>query len=361
MPASKATYCAGQQDPKHFWSLHDWIFANQNGWSNVSNATDQFRKQALALGVDAAKYDACMKDARTEAAIQSDMAQAAQMGIQGTPAFYVNDWFLSGAYPFSEFQKVIEKALQGLKPPPTPTPLPPNVAPYDADPSRPGRTYDGSPSLGKADAPLIMITFQDFGCPQCASFAKTVEPTLREKYVKTGQLRFVLKFLPNEAPQAALASLCAADQGKFWEYYDALFARPNEWQEGDAKTLRALAQGIGLDAARFEKCLAEAPGETQLAEDDELAGQLQISSAPYFLLLNPKLQTGQRIPGVLPLDQFENAIQAMFKAQSSAPTAPAPIAAAKLASLPVGIDANGNFYRGDPKATVKLIEFSDFQ
>ena len=55
VPAAKAAYCAGQQDPKHFWALHDWLFANQNGWANAGDAAAQFRTQALALGVDGAR------------------------------------------------------------------------------------------------------------------------------------------------------------------------------------------------------------------------------------------------------------------------------------------------------------------
>ena len=47
MPAAKASYCAGQQDPKLFWAMHDWLFANQATWSEAADAADQFRKQAL--------------------------------------------------------------------------------------------------------------------------------------------------------------------------------------------------------------------------------------------------------------------------------------------------------------------------
>ena len=36
LPAAKATYCAGQQDPKFFWGMHDWLFANQAAWSEAA-------------------------------------------------------------------------------------------------------------------------------------------------------------------------------------------------------------------------------------------------------------------------------------------------------------------------------------
>ena len=68
VPAAQAAYCAGQQDPKFFWGMHDWLFANQSTWSEDQAAAGQFRGQALVLGVDGAKYDTCLADAATEAA-----------------------------------------------------------------------------------------------------------------------------------------------------------------------------------------------------------------------------------------------------------------------------------------------------
>ncbi|MDQ1301168.1 MAG: Disulfide bond formation protein [Chloroflexota bacterium] len=366
MPAAKASYCAGQQAPKHFWGMHEWLFANQAAWSSAADAPAQFRAAALELGVDGAKYDACLNDPKTEARITRDLEDGAALGIGGTPAFYINDWFLAGAYPFSEFQKIIAKAEQGIHPAPTPTPLPPDVDPYDADPARPGFTYDGSPSLGAAKAPVLLFIFSDFGCPDCVEFAKDVQPALRKKYVETGQVRLIYKFIPVSAPQTALAAFCAAEQGKFWEFSDSLTTNQGKWQEGDNAAMTGYAKALGLDTAKFAKCLADAAGQEQLDADMDLAEQVQVTQIPYFLALNPDAQTGLRIPNLAPLDQFEKAIQDVQKPQAAAPTAaaqptPAPVAAAKRLELPVGVDADGNFYRGDPKAAIKLIDFSDFQ
>jgi protein-disulfide isomerase len=364
MPAAKASYCAGQQAPKYFWEMHEWIFANQSVWSSAADAAAQFRKTAVSFGVDGGKYDACLTDPKTEARINRDLEDGAGLGIQGTPAFFINDWFLAGAYPFSEFQKVIAKAEQGLHPPPTPTPLPPNVQPYDADPARPGFTYDGSPSLGEAKAPVLVFVFSDFGCPACVEFAKNVQPALREKYVKTGQVRLVYKFLPISAPKTALAAFCAAAQGKFWEFSDSLTANQGQWKEGDNAAMSGYARALGLDTGKFDKCLADAAGQEQLDADIDLADQIQATQAPYFLVLNPIAQTGVRVPNLVPLEQFEKAIQDIAKPKAAAPSAqptPAPVAVAKRPDLPMGMDADGNFYRGDPKAPIRLVDFSDFQ
>jgi protein-disulfide isomerase len=121
MPAAKAAYCAGQQDPKQFWAMHDWLFANQERWANAKDAADQFRAQAVAFGVDAAKYDACLKDARTEAAIQRDLQEGTKLGVRGTPAFFVQKLDaqgkpestknISGALPFDQFDKTLQSLM----------------------------------------------------------------------------------------------------------------------------------------------------------------------------------------------------------------------------------------------------------
>ncbi len=219
MPSAKATYCAGQQDPKLFWGLHDWLFANQATWSEAADAADQIRKQAVALGADGAKYDACLTDAATEARIQRDMQDAMSAGVQGTPAFLINDWFLSGAYPFEEFQKIIEKAKQGLHPAPTPTPLPDGVQFYDADPARPGLTYDGSPTQGKTEAPMLLLAFEDLKSGDGAQYVKADRTRSARQIHRGRQTAGDGQALPDTAaPKAAAAAMCAASQGKFWEF-----------------------------------------------------------------------------------------------------------------------------------------------
>ncbi len=320
IPAAKAAYCAGQQGPQYFWDLHDWIFANQATWASAKNAAEQFRQQAVTLGVDGAKYDTCLSAPATAARIQRDLQDGAKLGVSGTPAFFINDWFLNGAYPFEEFQKVIEKAQQGIHPAPTPTPLPAGVVPYDADPARPGFTYDGSPTTGAANARLVLIAFEDFKCSYCAQHFKTVEPALKARYIDTGQMRYVFKIFPIYAPKAAVAALCAGDQGKFWPFHDLLFGKQAEWKEGDDAAMVAYARSLGLDEAKFKQCLKDAPGQGVLDADNELAQQVGVRETPYFLLLDAQKQTGTRIRGALPLDQFEKAIQDLLNPPVATPT-----------------------------------------
>ena len=63
--------------------MHEWLFANQATWSEAADAADQFRKQAVALGADGAKYDACLTDPATEARIQRDVQDGMSVGRAG--------------------------------------------------------------------------------------------------------------------------------------------------------------------------------------------------------------------------------------------------------------------------------------
>jgi protein-disulfide isomerase len=325
IPAANAAYCAGQQAPRLFWGMHDWIFANQSSWASAGDAAAQFRKQALALGADGAQYDACLTASETAAAIQRDQAEGYSLGVQGTPAFFINDWFLGGAYPYEEFQKVIEKAAQGLHPPPTPTPLPPGVAFYDPDPAHPGLTYDGSPTLGEASAPIMLLAFEDFKSSACAQYATTIEPALRDKYVQAGQLRIVFKVFPVSAPKAAAAALCAAGQGQFWEFESTLFAKQAEWQEGDNAAMAGYARSLGLDEAKFNQCLADPATQVQVDAATEFGQQVGVPDVPAFLIVDLRQnKVTSNIVGAQPLEEFASKIESALNPPTPTPAAATP-------------------------------------
>ncbi len=111
-------------------------------------------------------------------------------------------------------------------------------------------------TLGDPNAPVEVWDFSDFHCPHCRRFAQETVPQLVETYVKTGKVRLVYKhFIVIRSWDAANASECAAEQGKFWEYHDYLFQR----QETDAPftkdKLKQYARDLGLDTAKFDQCV----------------------------------------------------------------------------------------------------------
>ena len=101
-----------------FWEMHDKIFADQKNLS-----LDAYKKYAKQLGMNVAKFEESIKSGRHKASIQADIAEAASLGSSGTPAFFVNGRFLSGAKPFEEFAKVINEELRKKN-----LPVPPEAA-----------------------------------------------------------------------------------------------------------------------------------------------------------------------------------------------------------------------------------------
>ena len=115
MPAALAAMAANDQGK--FWEMHDKIFANQQKMSR-----DQYITYAKELKLDVAKFTKALDEAAFKSAIEADSAEAAKLGVSGTPAFFVNGRFLSGAKPFEEFAKTINEELKKLN-----LPIPPGA------------------------------------------------------------------------------------------------------------------------------------------------------------------------------------------------------------------------------------------
>lgn len=107
--AAMAAFCAGDQGK--FWEYHDILFANQTG-ENVGDFTEKrLAAMAEAIGLDMAKFQACVKSMQFESKLAEGISEGVKAGIQGTPSFMVNGQKIEGAQPYSIFQEAIEKAL----------------------------------------------------------------------------------------------------------------------------------------------------------------------------------------------------------------------------------------------------------
>jgi protein-disulfide isomerase len=119
---------------------------------------------------------------------------------------------------------------------------------------------EGAPILGAESAPVIVIDFSDFQCPRCERYVKSTEPKIKKEYIETGNVAYVFKHFPwrgTDSFSAALASECANEQVKFWEYHDALFQNQQDVDSGWAsrEKLKEFASAIGLDRQQFDSCL----------------------------------------------------------------------------------------------------------
>ena len=115
MPAALAAMAAHEQGK--FWEFHDKIFANQQKMNR-----DEYVKYAKELKLDVAKFTQALDGAKFKPQIDADGAEAKALGVSGTPAFFVNGKFLSGAKPFEEFAVAINAELKRLN-----LPIPPGA------------------------------------------------------------------------------------------------------------------------------------------------------------------------------------------------------------------------------------------
>jgi len=124
---------------------------------------------------------------------------------------------------------------------------------------------DGSPFKGPADAPVVVAVFSDFQCPYCSRLVHVLDQVV-EKYPET--VKLVFKHYPirshKYAQKAALATMAADRQGKFWEFHDRLF---ENYKKLNDEMIDQVAADLGLDVAAFEKDLKDPALQKQLTRD----------------------------------------------------------------------------------------------
>jgi len=156
---------------------------------------------------------------------------------------------------------------------------------------------DGAPMLGDDQAPVTLVEFSDFHCPFCKQVQLALTALL-DRY--PGKVKLVFRDLPlrqlhPQAPRAAEAARCAQDQGKFWEYHDALFAQAPKAGDDD---LKQYATDVGLDHEKFAGCLFENVHRGAVQRDIEEATKLGLEGTPAFFI------NGRFVNGAQPLEKF---------------------------------------------------------
>ena len=165
---------------------------------------------------------------------------------------------------------------------------------------------------GPADAPVTILNFADFGCSHCRDFAQNQEKQLRADYEATGKVRYEFRHMiigGTPTRDAANASECAADQGRFWDYHDALFARQGTSANPFTKPLlKRYGAELGLDATLFDKCVDQNLHYNAIAESESDARSRGVNATPTFFI------NGKKIEGAVPYDQFKAEVEAALAA-----------------------------------------------
>ncbi len=110
LAAEAAEEVLAQQGQAAFWAYHDRLFKAQAEPQGLERGN--LRQLAASLGVDLVRFDAALDRHTHEATVKADQALAEQAGINGTPAFLINDYYLSGAQPTAAFRKLVVRALR---------------------------------------------------------------------------------------------------------------------------------------------------------------------------------------------------------------------------------------------------------
>jgi protein-disulfide isomerase len=152
-----------------------------------------------------------------------------------------------------------------------------------------------NPFRGPAGAAVVITEFSDFQCPSC----RAVEPTLKEvlaAYPTQVKLVYVNYPLPMHqfAEKAAVAALCADEQGKFWDYHDRLFEHQPDWTAGgDVRPIfDGYAGELALDHTRFDACVADGRMLPSLRADIARGAALKIEGTPTLYVNERRVPVG---------------------------------------------------------------------
>lgn len=161
---------------------------------------------------------------------------------------------------------------------------------------------------GPEGAPVSVIVYSDFGCTFCAVFAQAQGEQLRAEYEPTGKVRLEYRHFVIEGPTTAgagNAAECAADQGKFWDYHDALFSQQGTSSAPFSKSaLKQYAAQLGLDTASFNLCVDTDKHLDKVYRDTSQGRAQGVDSTPTIFV------DGQKIVGAQEYSVFKAAVDA---------------------------------------------------
>jgi len=146
-------------------------------------------------------------------------------------------------------------------------------------------------SLGDANAPVVIDVFEDFQCSACKRFTENIETLVIQNLVATGKARYMFHNYPflddrfgkgGESDQAANASMCANEQGKFWEMHGIIYANWNGEHQGafSDRRLQAMAESTGLDMNAFNECFNANKYEAEIQADFDKGEEMGVSGTP---------------------------------------------------------------------------------
>lgn len=190
------------------------------------------------------KFSQCLDSGKTASIVKADQQLGASIGVNGTPATFINGVLVSGAFPYDALKQVVDATLAGQ-----------GVDKLDfLKDQQTGKivkvTMPELPNVvwqGNDKAKVTVVEFSDFECPYCLQFQPSVQQLLKDygDKIRFTYRHFPLSFHPS-AQKAAEAYECAKEQGKPWEMHDKLFELNSQGQLG-INGYKRVATELGLD------------------------------------------------------------------------------------------------------------------
>jgi len=172
--------------------------------------------------------------------------------------------------------------------------------------ANPQKMIGGSPTTGSLEQKIVLVEFSDFQCPYCAQANQRLKQFManHQDEVTLVYKNFPLTAIHHDAMPAAKAAWAAGQQGKFWQYHDALFAQQDKL--GEALYV-ATAKTLNLDLDQFNQTRSGDAASKAIQQDMEIAQMLGIAGTPFFVM------NGEAFSGAVQLSEMENILARVGK------------------------------------------------
>lgn len=315
LPAAKAVTAALKQNK--YWEYYDKL------WENNKDLQDEdLERYAQEIGLNVEQWKKDKEDPALIAGIDKSARMAQALGASGTPAFFVNGEFISGAKDTKEFKTIIDTHLakadklvaRGVPVEKVHALLTKKVVegkyldyvimgkeapkPQAEGGGEKGTLAKKAVEIPVSDSPrqgtgdkVVIVEFSDFQCPYCSQVGGPLEEVVRH-YGADASL--VFKHFPldfhKKAGLAAEASMAAHAQGKFWEFNRLAFANQQKLDRAD---LEGYAQQLGLDMAKFKEALDAGAYKARVNQDMEVGKKIGVGGTPTIFINGRKWDGGK--------------------------------------------------------------------
>lgn len=167
----------------------------------------------------------------------------------------------------------------------------------------------GEMALGDENAPVTVYEYASLTCSHCATFHNQTWPAVKERYVETGKVRFVLREFPLDPLATAGFMLARCEPDMYWPIVDMLFELQRQWafSERPVDTLAQLMRQAGFSQEKFEACLRDQALFDAIQDVKTRGEELGVTATPTFFF------NGEKRSGALTIDEFADIVDPMLE------------------------------------------------